>query len=548
MLMKPLRDKTQGQKSGISETATLVAPTKGWYVGSPMAASPVGTAFQLENAFPELDYVRMRGGSSAWSTGMVGVVRTLMTWTDGSASKIFALNAGAIYDVSSGGAVGGAVVSALSTTAIMSWVQFTGLGVQYLIAANGVQALQLFNGTTWGVAPAVTGLTGNQLSYVWTYKSRLYGIEATSQNVWYLGLNAVGGPATIFPMSPLLPRGGKLIAGSTWTVITGGGMKELWVVISSEGEVIVYDGGYPGVLDWTKVGTYRVSRPLGQNCLVSAGGELAIMTEDGIVPMSKVVTLDQFALQNQAVTVAIAPAWRDAVVARAGTSRDVWQIITWPLKSMVIVNLPHVNAADKTQFVANSRTGAWCRYVGWDANCWAVSGVGLGQLFYGTSDGRVMLAESGGMDDGASYTMTVFGSYTDLSKTDIGQDSIGHGAARKRIVMVRPRLQTNFAITAKVTINVDFDVNIPSAPSSSAGSLSGSGSLWNVAKWGIDKWAIGGAGVAGGGIFQYQQWVPVYADAAIIALITQVSVQSVSVPDIRLTSSDLMYETGNVFG
>jgi hypothetical protein len=31
---------------------------------------PKGTAYILDNAFPQLDYVRMRGGSAAYATGM----------------------------------------------------------------------------------------------------------------------------------------------------------------------------------------------------------------------------------------------------------------------------------------------------------------------------------------------------------------------------------------------------------------------------------------------------------------------------------------------
>lgn len=556
MLMKPLDDKTQGKRSRISETRSLVAPTKGWYVGTPMASAPVGTCFQLENAFPELDYVRMRAGALEFARGMTGNVTTLMPWTNGAIRYLFAANAGKIYDVSAGGAVGAALVSGLDPNAIMSFVQFTGLGVQFLICANGINPLQLFNGSSWGTSPAITGLTGSQLSYIWTYRNVLYGIEANSLNVWYLATNAVGGPATIFPMSPFFCKGGKLVAGGAWEQLTSNGVMYNWVVVSSEGEVVTYTGSFAGGSDWTQSGYYKISRPLGQNCLMQAGGDLAILTEDGIIPLSTIQTSDQVALLNKAVTLPIAPAWRDAVIARAGLSG--WQIIVWPLRSMAVVNLPKISAADKTQFVANARTGAWSRYVGWDANCWAVSGVGTGvsSLYYGTSDGRVMQAETGGQDDGSSYAMTVFTSYTDMSQTDVqtsglGQaQSFGQGAFRKHLTMVRPRLQTNFAVTPKVTINVDFDVSIPTAPPPAAGPVTGiTGAQWGVAKWGVDVWPTGSAGTStSGGTFQYQNWIPVFADAQVIGLIIQIGVQSTVTPDIRLTATDVLYETGNVFG
>jgi hypothetical protein len=85
----------------------------------------------------------------------------------------------------------------------------------------------------------------------------------------------------------------------------------------------MYTGEYPGdtATPWKLSGLYKISKPLGKRCLMKAGGDLAIMTEDGIVPMSKVTSLDQVALQNAAVTAPIAPAWRDAVLGPSGAIR-----------------------------------------------------------------------------------------------------------------------------------------------------------------------------------------------------------------------------------
>jgi len=46
--MKALNDKTQGKRGRISETRSLVAPIKGWWVGSPLAEAPPNTAYLLE--------------------------------------------------------------------------------------------------------------------------------------------------------------------------------------------------------------------------------------------------------------------------------------------------------------------------------------------------------------------------------------------------------------------------------------------------------------------------------------------------------------------
>ena len=522
-MLKPLRTKATG-KQQVAKTFTFPAPVKGWYVGAEMSNAPPGTAYVMNNAFPQLDYVRARGGCQAWATGMGSLypITSLMPWTNGVQSKLFAVANHSIYDVSSSGAVGAPLVTGLGGSTL-EYMQFSGTGGQFLMCANGVDPVQLWTGSAWATTPAITGLTGNQLSFLWAFKSRVYGIEANSLNAWYLPLDSIGGAATLFPMESLFTRGGYLIAGGTWAIQTVSGLLEACVFVTSEGEVAVFTGSYPGGTDWGQQGIYKMSKPLGNRCLMKAGGDLAIMTEDGIVSLSQIETLDQVALQNVAITVAIAPAWRDAVIARTGLTG--WQITIWPLQSMAIVNLPKLNTTDKTQFVANARTGAWCQYLGWDANCFAVFN---NQLFFGTSDGRVMQGEIGGQDDGNLYTWTIFPSYSDL----------GAGAARKHVTFCRPRIQSNFGVSPQVTVKIDFDITTPAAPGVVA--VPSTGPQWGVAKWGVDTW--------GNPDVLYQNWVDAENIGSNVSPVVQVSVSTSVNPDLRLTSIDVLYEEGNIFG
>src|SRR6266550_1750634 len=105
-LLQAIKNK-RPQGAGIAGSGTLAAPTKGWYTGANLADAPPQTAFLLENAFPELDIIRSRLGAIPWATGMTGSVTSLMNWTNGIVSKIFAATSdGKIYDVSNSGAVG----------------------------------------------------------------------------------------------------------------------------------------------------------------------------------------------------------------------------------------------------------------------------------------------------------------------------------------------------------------------------------------------------------------------------------------------------------
>jgi len=604
MRLEPFRDKAAGSKNRIAQTAQLPAPTKGWYVGANMAEAPEGTAYLLQNVFPQLDYIRVRRGSQAWAVGMPSnVVNTLMPWQNAASSKMFAVCGGNIYDVSSIGTVPAAMVTGLSSSAYMQFVQFQGLSGSYLVAVNGANTPQIFDGTGWNRTFSITGnthtsttidslssttniyvgqyitgsgipagttitavgpgsqvtisnattttLTGTALtvyqspvitatspitgvtplfSNVNIFKNRMYFVEKNSLNVWYLAVNAIGGAATVFPMQGVFRYGGYIVATASWSIDSTSGIYEAFVAISSEGEVVMYDGSDPSV--WTLKGTYKISRPLGARCFAKAGGDLMIMTEDGIVPMSKVQTLDQIALQNVAITQPIAPAWRSAVLARTGLTG--WQIQLCPLESMGIINLPKQTSQDNTQFIVNARTGAWSQYVGWDANCFAVYNNGL---YYGTSDGRVMQGEVGAADSadslststspGNNYTSIIFHSFNSLN------DSVSH----KQMRMCHPYIASNFSQQLQVTANVDFDITIPNAPSSIVPVSSVSN--WDSAVWDTNPWP--------NQLATQNYWQTVTNFGTVFAPIIQVTLSSSTVtPDIRHMRTDILFEEGEI--
>jgi hypothetical protein len=509
----------------VAKPTSFPSPTRGWFVGANLAEAPPGTAFLLQNVFPQLDFVRIRGGALQWATGVgTGTVQSLMVWSDGITPRMFASGQNKIYEVTNSGAAGAAVVSGLGSSAFIS-VQFVNSGGTWLVATNGIDPPQLFSpGSGWTTSPAVTGGGPPWFSHVFVHNNRLYYIQNKTLNVYYLGLSSIGGAATLFPLQGVFRFGGYLVAGAEWAMVTQAGLVNTAVFITSQGEVAVYSGTFPGDSSWTLVGTYKVGAPLGNQCIMRAGGDLLIMTIDGIVPMSKAMELDQVALENVAITQPIAPAWRNAVIARANLTG--WQILPWPLQTMAVINLPKLNAGDLTQWVANSRTGAWAQYVGWDANCFTVFADTA--LYFGTSDGRVMQAETGGQDDGQSYTATIFPSFSDL----------GTPGARKQISLVRPMIQGGTIVSPQITIKVDYDTIVPTAPSNIPVQISGA--QWDVARWDVDVWPAS--------LVNQTNWVSAQGIGTVLAPVLQYSSNSTVTPDIRLTSTDVLYEDANVFG
>lgn len=520
-MLAPTR--TNPGKRKVSKALTLPAPTNGWFVGENLAAAPPQTAYVMDNFFPGQDYVRLRRGSTEYATGLSGITPRLMVYDNGTASKMFAANGANIFDVSITGAVGAADVSGLTSTD-WSYVQFTTTGGTFLRCVNGADTPRLFDGSTWATTPAITGVTAADLIYVWGYRNRLYFVEKTSMSAWYLPVDSVAGAATKFPLGGVFTLGGELLIGASWSANLNNTTNELCVFITSQGEVAVYGGSYPGdTTGWGLQGLYRIGKPLGRNSVFKAGGDLAIMTEDGIVPMSKVVSLDRVALANEAITKPIQPSWLSAVTPR--TLLDGWSITVWPLEQMAIVNLPQLDANDRQQFVANARSGAWCRYTGWDAHSFAVYN---NKLYFGTSDGRIMRGETTGQDDGDLYSGKLVWSYNDFKA----------GPMRKQVKAVRPLYRTTFNAIPSFGMLADYATT--TAPAPSAAVESASGALWDTAVWDTAVWP--------GTSTQKASWKIVTGFGAVLAPVMQVSVSSTTDPELDMLQMDVLYETGEAIG
>jgi hypothetical protein len=246
----------------------------------------------------------------------------------------------------------------------------------------------------------ITGIATTALTQLWLYGSRIFAIEKDSMSAWYLPVGSIGGAATELPLGALFAGGGRLLFGATWSQDTGGGYDDLCVFVTTEGEVAVFSGGDPSSVEtWVKVGVYQLARPLNKHASFKAGGDLAILTEDGIVPLSAALSKDRAALQETAITVQIEDAWRAAV---ANRSVDFPITATlWQAQTMLLVGVPKSVTSVTQAFVANARTGAWCRYTGWDVRCSIVSD---DRLYFGNEAGQVMRAEEGGSDAGVEYS------------------------------------------------------------------------------------------------------------------------------------------------
>jgi hypothetical protein len=137
-------------------TSSVASPVGGWNARDSIANMPPLDAVALTNLWPTPTDVQLRLGYSEFSTGITGQVNSLMNYAGTSFQRLFAAAGTSIYDVSASTAV------AVKTVANDKFqhINVSTSGGQYLVAVNGVDPVQLYDGTSWfSVASTTTAQT-----------------------------------------------------------------------------------------------------------------------------------------------------------------------------------------------------------------------------------------------------------------------------------------------------------------------------------------------------------------------------------------------------
>jgi hypothetical protein len=503
-------------------TRTFLAPVKGWVQSESLAADISAGASVLENFFPTTRGIRPRGGSLRHATVTAGV-RSLMTWRSGTAERLFACDATAIYNVTSPASptVQPAADITGRSSGFYSSVMFAGTGGDFLVAVNGSDDRLLYNGTTWTTAPAIAGVSSANLSHVWMFKNRLFFVEKNTLNAWCLGVDAIGGAAVKISLSGVFKKGGSLLFGDTWSVDAGDGLDDICVFISTLGEVAAFSGVNPSdPTNWSQEGRYDIGRPLGPNAYFRAGGDLVIATTDGLVPLSAAMNKDPAALTLAAVTRAIEQEWKSQAMARESSLQ--WSCLKWVARNMAIIGLPTVGASEICAFVVNLLTGAWAKYTGWNISCQAEMG---NLAFFGSPDGGVFIAEASGSDDGQPYFSTFVGLYEHLRSPVIA----------KTVKMARSTWLYRKPFISRVSFSFDYLKRLPAYPDAAAHP---SLDVWDVGKWDVALWDAGSAEQV------VTNWVSTAGEGFALAPNIQITNSHTAPPEAELLSVDLLYETG----
>jgi hypothetical protein len=398
-----------------ANSVTLPAPINGLVTSESVLGTIQASAQVLDNWYPTRRGVMMRRGSrtDASISTIDEPVRSLIVYNAPTAKRLFAASATKIFDVTSVGSpvVPPAASVSNQTSGYYSFVNFATSGGQYLTVVNGTDPLLLYNPLdgwkqiTGTSTPAITGADTRNLQQVWVYRNRQFFIEARSLIVRFLPSGSVTGALGEINLNGVFQRGGAVVLGATWSIDSGSGLDDKCVIITDQGEAAIFQGSNPAsATDWSLVGLYDVGPPMGNRAVMKNGGDLIIGTKAGMIPISASVQKDPEQTTIAALSRNIEPDWRKNASERATLP---WEIVKDPAGGYCIVSMPITTPGqDRIAYLMNLETGKWCRYTNWDARCLAYHN---GNLYFGTSDGRVKIANIGGNDDGAPIYYTAIG-------------------------------------------------------------------------------------------------------------------------------------------
>lgn len=450
-LRQPMRTNPSQRQTAIGRS--IPAPTGGWNAVSNLADMAPTDAVILDNWIPRPTTVELRKGTRAWVVDPPAPVETVMVYRGSSPDEIYAVSDGDVYDATQEGATfTSPVYTGLSNSRVQS-LNFANDGGSFLIGVNGEDTPFRYNGTNWTTL-TITGSSGSiildpaTLSDLMMHKRRLFFIEEGTLRIWYLDVEAIQGTAQLLDLGPVFRMGGKLQCLGTWSLDGGAGIDDLAVFITDQGECAVYQGTDPSdATNWVLTGVYDIGLPLGKRSLFKYGSDLNLLTTTGVIPLSQALSLDRAQENKVAITAKIQNAFSDAIQSYADNFG--WQGLIYQKGSLAIYNVPIDETTDAVQFVQNLQTGAWCRFTGLAAICWAIAD---DAPFFGSADG-VFKWDTGVTDNGVTLRADLKSAF----------NYMGMRGRQKRFNMLRPTMLATANITPAMEILVDFQEREPTA-------------------------------------------------------------------------------------
>jgi hypothetical protein len=264
-----------------------------------------------------------------------------------------------------------------------------------------------------------------------------------------------------------------------WTVDGGEGLDDYFLAVSSEGEVAVYKGSDPASAStFALVGVFFVGAPVGQRYYAQFGGDVLLLTTDGLVPLTKYLaggTVRKNEFYSDRIQSLLAQE-----IAQYGSVQG-WEVHVYFAQNFLLIQVPAGEVGYRYQYVMSTITGAWSRFLVAPAITWAV----LGETLYHGQAEQVANSWTGGLDDDAPIRYTIIPAFSDF----------GSPTVQKQFMLGRATVESDQQPNFRTTTLVDFNQNYDPAFLGAAPLV---GAFWDVGLWGQAVW--------GGYSMMYRDW------------------------------------------
>lgn len=497
-----------------SKTDVFPSPSAGWVrSGNIVTASP-NQAEILDNFVVTAQGARLRDGCVLLDE-LGAEAKSLFVYEGGTTSRMFGATALAIFDATnvSGGAL------RVTTSGDWSTTQISTAGGDFLGGVNGADNAFTYDGSSFSDM-SLTGVAGSNLSQMWLFKERWFFVEKDTLSAWYLPVKSIGGTVAEINLGAVFRRGGNLLFGATWSLDSGSGLDDVCIFVSTEGEVAVYEGTDPtSASTWSLVGVYDIGRPLNKHASFKAGGDLAILTRDGVISVAEALRKDRASLQASAITYPIEDVWQ-SLVANASNSNLITATL-WQSRTLLLIGTVEKDAGNPVSLVANARNGGWSRVTGWDVRC---SVVFQDRLYFATLEGDILEADKGGTDNGVEFSGVYVPKFT---------NSANYRSANAAGITYRAGRDVEFDLSA----HSEYSIDEPSLRTTT-NTFSDATSTWGTGVWGSFVWGGDQTRIT------KTEWQTVYANGYALAPGLIISSNQPSSMNFEILMTRLRYERG----
>lgn len=224
-----------------------------------------------------------------------------------------------------------------------------------ILIADGLADVLRFNGTAFSYAGfTCDDLNPAECDGIVAHHDRVFMWQSNGKLQFLYGdVGQIQGELTVFPLDRLGNITGTIQQMVSLTVDAGHGMNDVLCIITSTGQMIVYEGFDPGDFnDWRLTGRIQGATPIGTRAFTQIGADAWMLTPQGVVSIGQSLRESTLALSSD-----MSKPISDQITDLIEQGDADWQLFTAADGSMAVINRVANGAA--RQFIYYLEGKAW---------------------------------------------------------------------------------------------------------------------------------------------------------------------------------------------